>query len=161
MVFDNRKSSNINKIKFFITNSKINPYVFKVDIERGIFYNTETTDVLEIRKNPDTMQYEIFKGSEKTFGEKEEITEEVQLEEEKTEERKEYESNEEELENEEEYNKLLENEEEKVLNKPKVRVLKKPDKPSMGNAAFTKVGFLVINILTFILFTAMIILLNK
>lgn len=108
----------LNKLRFLITNKYINPYVFKINLETGIFYNIETNEVFEVIKNTNTNQYEIRKDSEKTY-------------------------------------------EEQLTNKNiKVRRLEKIS-PHMGNAAFTKVGFLIINILTFSILTTMIILLNK
>lgn len=130
----------LNKIKFFITNSYVNPYSFKVDLASGIFYNVETDEVYEVRKNVDTNQYEIYRGSEKVYGNntaenEQEVTNDMDPE------KMAYES---------------------TLNKPMVRVRKPEDhRRYTGNAAFTKVGLLVINIITFALLITMIVLLNK
>ena len=45
--------------------------------------------------------------------------------------------------------------------KPKVRVRKREFHDNRGNAAFTKISFLIINIVTFALLVTMILLLNK
>ena len=51
---DNIDLEILQKIKFFITNKYINPYNYKVDIQNGIFYNIETDEVLEVRKDIET-----------------------------------------------------------------------------------------------------------
>ena len=58
----------LNKIRFFVTNKYINPNSYRVDIENVIFYNLETNEVLEVRKNEETGEYEIYKGGEKVHG---------------------------------------------------------------------------------------------
>lgn len=130
----------LNKLKFFITNQYINPHVFKINLETGIFYNTETNEVFEVRKNEDTNQYEIFKGSEKVYGKSQEQEETPELEHD--------------TEEEQTYEEQLDKE------NAKVRRLEKNNR-FMNNAAFTKVGFLIINLLSFILIGTMIILLKK
>ncbi len=65
---DNIDIEILNKIKFFITNQYINSNEYKVDIENAIFYNIETSEVLEVRKNEETNQYEIYRGGEKVYG---------------------------------------------------------------------------------------------
>lgn len=129
----------LNKIKFFITSAYVNPYSFRVDISSGVFYNLDTSEVYEVRKNTDTNQYEIYRGGELVYGEA--------------------------LTQEEEPEKTQEHDAEKVYEdrryKPKVRARIKEPSRYMGNAAFTKIGLLVINIITFALLTAMIVLLNK
>lgn len=125
----------LNRIKFFITNRYINPYSFKVDVKNGVFYNIETNEVYEVRKNQNTNQYEIYKGSEMVYGEAEK-----QLEHDKDEEKQNYESK---------------------NNPPKTRKLVPQPTSHNNQAAFTKVGFLIINIITFTLLITMIILLNK
>lgn len=54
-----------------------------------------------------------------------------------------------------------EQEKEQERNKPKVRVLKKENPPYLNNAAFTKISFLVLNIISIALLVTMAILLNK
>lgn len=130
----------LNKIKFFITNAYVNPYVFRVDITKGVFYNIETSEVYEVRKNENTNQYEIYRGSEMVYGQSTMPSEEPGLEHDTDEEQMSYEDR---------------------RNKPKVRARIKEEPRHLGNAAFTKVGLLIINIITFALLTAMIVLLNK
>ena len=130
----------LNKLRFFITNKYINPYVFKINLETGIFYNIETNEVFEVRKNEDTNQYEIFKGSEKIYGYATDLEETPSLEHDLQEEKQTY---------------------EEQLNKANVKVRRLQKPPFTNNAAFTKVGFLIINILTFAILTTTIILLNK
>ena len=137
---DNIEIEILNKLKFFITNKYINPYVFKINLETGIFYNIETNEVFEVRKNEDTNQYEIFKGSEKAYGNVQKLEETPSLEHDLQEEKQTY---------------------EEQLNKANVKVRRLQKPPFTNNAAFTKVGFLIINILTFAILTTMIILLNK
>ena len=114
------------KIKFFVTNILVNPNIFRINPQTGIFYNIENNEAYEVRKNEDTQAYEIYRGNEKIYGSnkipKQENNEPTQ---------------EEELTN------------ENTLNKPKVRRLV-PQKPSTPNAAFTQIGFLVISIVTLI-----------
>ena len=64
---DNINKETLNKIKFFINNSYTNPSSYKVDIEHDIFYNIENQEVLEVRKNPQTGKYEIYKGGELAY----------------------------------------------------------------------------------------------
>lgn len=63
---DNVSFEILNKIKFFVSNEYVNPYSYKVDVNNGIFYNVETNEVLEVRKN-DLGNYEIYKGGERQF----------------------------------------------------------------------------------------------
>lgn len=120
----------LKKIRFFLSNSKINPYNYKVDIINGIFYNQETDEVIEVRKNEETLEYEIYRSGEMIYKD-EEQSEKV-------------ERNEEQL--------LYDSKE-----NHKVRRLTPPNKPY----GFSNVSFLILNIMTFILLTTMIILLNK
>lgn len=133
----------LNKIKFFVTNIKQDLNPFRVDIEKGVFYNIETAEVYEVRKNEETNQYQIYLGNKKVYGTNEEKKEESRNPE------LESEQNEETLSS------------ENSLFKPKVRTRRKEDNPYVKSAAFTKIGFLIINILTFAILTTMIILLNK
>ena len=64
---DNVSVEDLNKIKFFINNKYVNPYSYRVDTNNGIFYNIETDEVLEVRKNEQTGNYEIYKGGESQF----------------------------------------------------------------------------------------------
>ena len=66
---DNISGELLTKIKFFITNKYINPYSFKVSPESGLFYNTETDEVLEVRQNLETGKYEIIKGGQVLYKE--------------------------------------------------------------------------------------------
>ena len=59
----------LHKIRYFVSNKYINPYSYKIDLENGIFYNTETSEVLEVRKDEVTNKYQIYKGSEVVYGE--------------------------------------------------------------------------------------------
>ena len=52
----------LEKIKFFISNNRNNIFDYKVDISRGLFINVNTNDIYEVRKNPETGQFEIIKG---------------------------------------------------------------------------------------------------
>lgn len=138
------------KIKFFITRAQINPYAYKVDIETEIFYNGETNEVYEVRKNENTGEYEIYKGSELVYGSSESPALEEQNQELNNDPQLEHDTNEEQMSYESRYN------------KPKVRRLVPTDPNQYSNrAAFTKVGFLIINIVTFALLMTMIFLLNK
>ena len=96
--------------------------------------------MFEVRKNEDTNQYDIFKGSEKIYGHATELEQTPPQEHEFEEEKQTY---------------------EEQLNKANLKVRRLEKKSFMNNAAFTKVGFLIINILTFTILTTMIILLNK
>lgn len=141
--YNNISTEVLSKIKFFITNQYINPYSYKVNLENGIFYNVETDETLEIRKDTQTGKYHIYRGSEIVYENNEQTVQQendvVDIDNiERDEEEMAYESR---------------------LNKPKVRTLQKPTYPN--NAAFTKISFLVINVLTFALLITMIILLNK
>lgn len=129
----------LKKISFFTSNIYIDPRVFKVDIEKGIFYNTETSEVLEVRKNEQTNQYEIYSGKEKIYGNNSIDNQEPTLNSETQEEEKAYEDR---------------------LNKPKVRI-KKPEFTRPQMMGFTKISFLVINIITFITLTILAIILYK
>lgn len=64
---DNIDREVLNKIRFFITNKYINPYSYKVDPAQAIFYNIETQEVLEVRKNEETGEYKIYRGGEQVY----------------------------------------------------------------------------------------------
>lgn len=138
----------LNKIKFFITNIKKDLNPFRIDTEKGIFYNIETAEVYEVRKNEETNQYQIYQGNKKNYGSNEAKLEEAPDTEEK----------EPELESEKDEEALAQG---NGLFKPKKRVRTLENSPHERNAAFTKIGFLIINIITFAILTTMIILLNK
>lgn len=125
----------LNKIKFFITNPYINPYIFKINIENGLFYNIETNEAYEVRKNTDTNKYEIYKSGEKIYTEEET------------------------LENEPEAKEKEHGEPQK--SDDKVRKLVPSWQQNNNRAAFTKIGLLIINIITFALMITTIILLKK
>ena len=135
---DNISGEILMKIKFFVTNKYVDPRLFKVNTETGVFYSIETHEAYEVKKNLNTNQYEIHKGTEKVYGtsteESQEIISEQKEEEMSYEDRK---------------------------NKPKVRARTLQPSRYFGNAAFTKIGFLILNIITFTLLTIMTILLIK
>ena len=58
----------LNKIRFFISNQYVDPNLFKIDLNTGIFYNIEENSVFEVRKNEQTGNYEIYKGGEFVYG---------------------------------------------------------------------------------------------
>lgn len=58
----------LRKIRFLISNKYINPYVFRINLDNCLFYNMETSEVLEVRKNEETNQYQIYRGSELVYG---------------------------------------------------------------------------------------------
>ena len=118
---DNIDLEILQKIKFFITNKYINPYNYKVDIQNGIFYNIETDEVLEVRKDSETNEYKIYRGSEIVYGNESQILE-------KEEESKNYEKK-----------------------NIKVRRLVKEDNRTFNSAAFSKISFLILNIIIFIM----------
>ena len=124
---DNLDIEILQKIKFFISNKYINPYSYKIDIENGIFYNTETSEVLEVRKDEQTNQYQIYKGSEKVYGETLEQTtdNEMTLKNDIPEEEMSY--------------------DERSKTKPKIRVLR-PGYMNNRNAAFSKINFILLMI---------------
>lgn len=57
----------LDKIRFFIKNSNVNIFEYQVDITNGVFLNTITNELFEVRKNPHTNSFEIFKGSEAQY----------------------------------------------------------------------------------------------
>lgn len=119
----------LNKIRFFVTNSKMNPYLFQVDVKKSIFYNMETNETFEVIKKQDTNNYEIIKHNnvyENTIG----TTQNMYSEQLRT-------------------------------TTPKIMTRKIEKKPYINNAAFTKISFLIINIINFVLLTTMLLLLKK
>lgn len=144
---DDIDSEVLRKIKFFIKNEYINPYSYKVNINTGIFYNQETKEMFEVRKNPQTGNYEIYKGSEVEYSKENETDEHSK----------------ESLEGpngfeDEEQEKSKDIDEQQMLYKPKVRRLIKPT--NLNNAAFVKSSFIVIGICVFSVILALI-LINK
>jgi len=126
------------KIKFFVTRAQINPYAYKVDIKTGIFYNGETNEVYEVRRNENTNQYEIYVSGEIKYDNTTNI-----------------ESKSETLQS----GKIEEQQHEESINNPKTKKLTPPR--NQNNAAFTKIGFLILNIISFIIIAISIIILNK
>ena len=57
----------LDKIRFFIQNGNINIFEYQVDISNGIFFNVNTNELFEVRKNPNTLNYEIYKGREVSY----------------------------------------------------------------------------------------------
>lgn len=143
---DDIDSEVLRKIRFFINNEYINPYSYKVDINTGLFYNQETKEMFEVRKNPQTGNYEIYKGSEVEYSKARE-TEEHSNES--------LEGNNDFVED-QEINEDID--EKRMLYKPKVRRLIKPT--NLNNAAFVKSSFIVIGICIFSIILA-IILINR
>lgn len=139
---DDIDSEILRKIRFFINNEYINPYSYKVNINTGLFYNQETKEMFEVRKNPQTGNYEIYKGSEVEYSKASETEEH---------------SNES-LEGNNDFEKNKDIDEQKMLYKPKVRRLIKPT--NLNNAAFAKSSFIVIGICIFSIILA-IILINR
>lgn len=139
---DDIDSEVLRKIIFFINNEYINPYSYKVDINTGLFYNQETKEMFEVRKNPQTGNYEIYKGSEVEYSKASENEEH---------------SNES-LEGNNDFEENEDIDEKRMLYKPKVRRLIKPT--NLNNAAFVKSSFIVIGICIFSIILA-IILINR
>ena len=85
----------LNKIKRFITKQNINPYSYRVNPTSGIFYNSETQEMFEVRKNTKIGEYEIYKSGEKQYTSNEEQvseTDDQKLTHDKDEEKLEYEN---------------------------------------------------------------------
>lgn len=141
----------LQKIKYFLNNQYINPYDYKIDLNSNIFYNVVTKEMFEVRKNEQTNEYEIYKGSEIVYKENE-----VEEEQEQEIEYKSAEEYEQELE--------YQNEEEKQLYESRKNVKKRvlvPPRRNPNNYAFSKMSFIIINIITFITLITMMIFLNK
>ena len=139
---DDIDSEVLRKIRFFINNEYINPYSYKVDINTGLFYNQETKEMFEVRKNPQTGNYEIYKGSEVEYSKASETEEH---------------SNES-LEGNNDFEKNKDIDKQQMLYKPKVRRLIKPT--NLNNAPFVKSSFIVIGICIFSIILS-IILINR
>ena len=137
---DNVDGVLLEKIKFFITSKYVNPYQFKISPETGLFYNTETDEVLEVRINKTTGKFEIVKGSQVLYTQETVSKDSVQTE--TSEEVLDKEAPEQELKN------------------VKKRVLV-PPKEDHDQAAFVKSGILIIVGIFLALLIAMIILVLK
>lgn len=57
----------LDKIKFFIDNQNVNVFDYQVDINNGFFFNTYTNELFEVRRNPQTLEYEVYKGGEAVY----------------------------------------------------------------------------------------------
>ncbi len=57
----------LDKIKFFIKNGNVNIFEYQVDISNGVFLNVNTNELFEVRKNPNTNAYEVYKGSQAQY----------------------------------------------------------------------------------------------
>lgn len=57
----------LDKIRFFIQNGNVNIFEYQVDISNGIFFNVNTNELFEVRKNPNTLKYGIYKGGEVSY----------------------------------------------------------------------------------------------
>lgn len=57
----------LDKIRFFVQNGNVNIFEYQVDISNGIFFNVNTNELFEVRKNPNTLKYEIYKGGEVSY----------------------------------------------------------------------------------------------
>lgn len=130
----------LSKIKFFITRESVDPYAYKIDLKTGMFYNGETNQMYEVRKNTNTNKYEIYVSGEIKYDNTTNVENESET-----------------LRNDHDEEQVME----ESRNKPKVRKL--TPQRNLNNAAFTKIGFLIINIISFTLasITIGLILLNK
>ena len=137
------KIETLQKIKFFINSQYVNPYDFQIDLSNGVFYNVTTKEMFEVRKNEETNQYAIYKGGEIVYRENNQ-TEENQV-----------------------TNNMepsYESEEDKQLYERKDNVKRRvltPPKNYPSNMAFSKMSFLILNIISFMVIITMIIFLNK
>lgn len=123
----------LRKIKFFLENKYIDPHDYKVDIVNGLFYNSDTDDVVEIRKNDVTLEYEMYRNNKLVSGNNRRMEEDMG-----------YEDTKEEL----DYG---------ARQNVKVKKLTLNN----NNMAFSKIGFLVLNIATFIAVLTMLVFLYK
>ena len=124
----------LKKIRFLVTNAKVDPSVLRISIETEVFYNIETKETYEVRKNVTTNEYEVYKDSQKETIDYQQNDSLEEIEYQETQER----------------------------THQKVRTRRKEDEiRRYNNAAFTNIGFLIMNIISLILFGFMIILLNK
>lgn len=154
----------LDKIRFFIKSGNVNVFEYQVDISNGLFLNVNTNELFEVRRNPNTNSFEIFKGSEAQYnsytkedGEGHDITVTDDIANLTDEELMEY----------QERNNISDKRRQMVVaelakrkNKPKTRVLRLD--PLSGNrAAFVKSSFLFIIItMSFIICTLLLLLLK-
>lgn len=75
---NNASEELLSKIRFFLTNSYVNPYEYKISPETGLFYHTENDEVIEVRKNPETGKYEIIRDSEAIYQDKEDFEQKME-----------------------------------------------------------------------------------
>ena len=94
---DNIDSEMLQKIKYFVTNKYVNPYSYRINLENGVFYNIETEEVLEVRKDETTGKYSIYKSGQKVYGDVPENAEEEDVKKETEEEEKEHEKEKEDI----------------------------------------------------------------
>lgn len=134
----------LNKIKFFLSNTNLNPNVIKVDIKTEAIYDIEANEVYEVKEVEGKKEYEIYNNKKKieknptmTYSENSDV-EELEYEENKQ-----------------------QTELEQTKFKAKVRTLKKENNFHIGNSAFTKFGLLLTNIITISLLAFMAIMLYK
>lgn len=124
----NIDSELLHKIKFFITTSNLNPHEFKVDLTNGIFYNNEKNELYEVRKNTNTNQMEIFVSGEIRYDNSNNL-----------------ENSGETLEN--DHDEELQHQQ--SIENPKTKVRKLMPRKNNNNAAFAKVGLLLLNLISF------------
>lgn len=110
----------LKRIKFFLNNKYIDHDNYKYDMVNGLFYNPDTDDVLEVRFNDNTLEYEIYRNNEKVYDNGD------------------YENS-------------------KIESRQNVKVRKL----TLDNSAFSKIGFLILNISTFIAVSLMLIFLYR
>lgn len=154
----------LDKIRFFIKSGNVNVFEYQVDISNGVFFNINTNELFEVRRNPSTNNFEIFKGSEAQYnsetvrdnnGSDIKVTDDIASL--TDEELMEYQEN---KSISFEKKKLIEAELAKRKNKPKTRVLRLD--PLSGNrAAFIKSSFLFIVITMSFIICALLLLFLK
>ena len=128
----------LKRISFFLSNSNINPYEYKINPKNGYFYNIETQEIYEVRKNEQTGKYEIYRGGEKMYTE---TNEEMETNQEQTTTEPVEETPEEEM------------TQEKSDTKVK-RLVKPPEHRELDNAAFVNIKGIIILIATIIITVA-------
>lgn len=119
----------LKKISFLISKKQINVHSFRINIETGMFYNIDTHEIFEVRKNENTHEYALYVNNEQQYQPLQEHEEEI-----------------------------TRDQEGQNKNKPKVRVRTLPAANMHG---FTKISFLIINIITFIALAAVAVILYK
>ena len=63
---ENTSEELLNKIRFFVTSQNINPFEYRISPDTGVFYNINTSEELEVTRNPETGKYEIINHNERT-----------------------------------------------------------------------------------------------